>query len=310
MPSVWEVGTSQKGKSWFPSWPKPFNAVEKIDVLHCNEVMVMRVQFMAEIVGEFWFDSMVPSPTELFRNWIFGNLRCGKKMNLPTKMKGPGSLFLSTSGKVMLAEIGGMIGFPLMVWSMGQTIFNAMDTWTTILNTQAFCEEEEAHGIMRHGSGMFNGEGRGSPVFYTKVYDPHLWGQFANGFWDAPPGYRMGWAIGTMTNQHPTITAHMSCQVVAGNVDENNWTDYVIPPGATVRFSIGKSEVSDDQVSLLFWNRVALGAGFNGCQVVTERFMFTQGNPEDINGRLQGGPFEPDLSPAITCDNLYPEGAP
>lgn len=310
MPGMWDTVNGVSQKSVFASWPKPFNAVERIDVLHCNEVMMLRAQFVAEIVGEFWFDAFVPSPTELFRNWIFGNLRCGKKMGIPTKMKGPGNLFLSIQGRVMLAEIGGMIGFPLMLWSMGQTIFNAMDTWTTMLNTQAFCEEEEAHGIMRHGSGMMNGEGRGSPVFYTKVYDPHSWGQFTNGFWNAPFGSRMAWAIGTLTNQHPTITAHVSAQVVHSDVDEGAWKDYVIPPGDTVKFSIGKAKVSDDQVSLLFWNRVALGAGFNGCMVVVERFMFTYGVPEDPNNRFLEGPFEPDISPNVTCDNLYPEGAP
>lgn len=310
MVTLWEPDPTMKRKSNYPSWPKPFNAIENIDVLHCNEVMVLRAQFVAEIVGEFWFDAFVPSPTELFRNWIFGNLRCGKKMQIPTKFAGPGSLFLSTSGKVMLAEIGGMIGFPLMVWSMGQTIFNALDTWTTMLNTQAYCEEAEAHGIMRHGSGMMNGEGLGSPVFYTKVYDPHNWGQFTNGFWNSPFGYRMAWAIGTLTNQHPTITAEVWVQVLMDSIDPNDWTKYTISPGQTVKFSVGKSEVSDNQTSLIFWNKVALGAGFNGCAVVTERFMYVYGTPEDRNNRYLKGPFEPDPSPNITCDNLYPEGAP
>lgn len=197
-----------------------------------------------------------------------------------------------------------------MYWSMGQTVFNALDTWTTMLNTQAFCEEQEAHGIMRHGSGMFNGAIRGSPVFYTMVYDPHHWGNYSNGFWNAPHGYRMAWALGTMTNQHPTITAVMGVQVISEAADESRWKFYTISPGETVHWSVGYSEVSENQISLLFWNTVALGAGFNGCAVVTERFMFVYGTPEDPNTRFLEGPFEPDLSPNVTCDNLYPEGAP
>lgn len=210
----------------------------------------------------------------------------------------------------MLAEIGGMIGFPLMVWSMGQTVFNALDTWTTMLNTQAFCEEQEAHGIMRHGEGMFNGAGTGSPVFYTEVYDPNNWGNFTNGNWNPPEGYRMAWAIGTMTNQHPTITAIMGAQVMTDPGAPKHWKYYTIAPGETVKFSIGWSDTTHHLVSLLFDNTVALGAGFNGCFVVVERFMVVYGTPDDPNNRFIEGPFQEDLSPNITCDNLYPEGAP
>lgn len=301
---VWNYVKKEKKYLKFHSWPKPFNAIERIDVLNCNEVLLLRVQFIAEIAGEFWWDSKVPSPNELFRNWIFGALRCGSKMGVKTHLPGPGSLFLDKKGKVMLAGLGGLLGAPLLYWSMAQTGFKALDTWSTLLNVQAMCEDPEAHGIMRGGHARIQFEGEGGIPFYTTVYDPHNWANALTGFYTFPEGMVHAWATGTATNTHPSISAQFGYQMWTGDDGENIWHDIVIAPGETASLSLGGFNSAGATCQV----RVRLGNDLPGVLVGVDTLISTfvmSTNTEDPNNRFPLGPWEEDPSPYETCQRLY-----
>lgn len=288
----------------FHSWPKPFNAIEKIDVLNCNEILVLRVQMLSSIVGEMAFDTFVPSPTELFRNWIFGQLRCGKKMGIRTRVPGAFDIFLTKQGRVVLASIAAPLGAPLLYWSMAQTLFTAMDTWSSIINRQAMCTDEEAHGIMRGGFVRIQFEGEGGVPFYTTVYDPKNYAVPLTGFFTTPAGMLHAWAVGTATNTHPTIDAQFGYQLWTGAGGENQWTDIVIGPGETASLSLGgfNPNGATCQVRVRLMND--LPGVLTGVDTIIESF-FVSTNTDDTERHFPEGPMKPDPSPYDYCQKVY-----
>jgi len=305
---IWDTvkGTAKKGK--FPSWPKPFNAVERITVLNCHEVMVMRIEFVAQIIGEFSFDAFVPSPFELFRNWVFGQLRCGKKMGIKTKLAGPGSAFLSTGGKVMLAEIGGMIGAPLLVWSVAQSVFNAISTWTTIRNVTAFCSEPEARAIMRDGIVFIKHVGIGGVPGYDVVYDPFDVCTELSGFFDVPEHPIAAWAICTLQNESPSVTASIDVWVELGGAGSSPIKHFNVGPGGATRFSIYAGNDLAVTAQVQYNNFVAIPGVVPFLVLSVQRFMCAWGNPEDPNFGMIGGPLED--GPANPCSVRFADGTP
>jgi len=307
MPGIWDTVKGQAKKKRFPSWPKPFNAVERIDVLNCNEVMQMRVQFVFEIVGEFIWDARVPSPTELFRNWVFGQLHCGSKMGVKPHTPGPGSLFLKKQGRVMLAEIGGMIGYPLMVWSMVQSYFNALNTWNSIKQVQAFCEEPEAHGIMRDGESLIKHVGLGGVTGYVGVYDPFNVGNYLTGFWLPISHPMQAWAFGEIFNNNGLVTAVLDIwvELFEGNPPVKQHLE-IAPLGHAV-FSVYNSSPTAEVAEVRHENFVEIPGVVNFLEVRCERFCVQWGFLDPFP---EGGLFEPWPSPNPTCFAMYADGMP
>lgn len=288
----------------FHSWPKPWNAVEKIDVLNCNEILVLRVQFMQDLVGEFLFDMVVPSPTELFRNWIFGQLRCGTKMGIKPRIPGLFDIFMKKEGRVVLAAIAAPIGVPLLMWSVAQTTIDAMNTWSSIINRQAMCTDPEAHGIMRGGHVHIQNEGSGGVPFYTKVYDPHNYCNELSGIFTGPGGMLHAWAAGSATNNNPAVTAQFGYRIFTGAGGENSWNDISIPPGGTAGLSLGghNSDGATAQVQVRLLND--LPGVLAGVNVAITAFFFST-NPDDTERHFPDGPMKPDPSPYEYCQKVY-----
>jgi len=306
--SIWNVVKRVGKRVKYASWPKPFNAISRIDVLNCNEVLLMRVEFIAEIIGEMIWDSQVPSPRELFRNWVFGNLRCGSKMGIRTRLPGPGNLFLDKKGKVMLAEWGGIIGAPLLYWSMGQTALTALNTWNTIQNVQAFCENPEAHGLMRDNQASAKIPTEGVVPFGTVVYDPFNWAHPTDGWFEPPFGNRMGWAVGTLANSSPDTPVSCDMKLQIGSPGDAPWTHYDVPPLEVVDWQCGWQETSGGLLGVRFRNNTTIPGVLPRITCTVTRFMITLGNDEDPNRSFINGPFDPFPNPSSQCFTRFADG--
>jgi len=306
--SIWNTVKGQAKKASYASWPKPFNAISRIDVLNCHEVLLMRVEFVAEILGEMFWDAQVPSPRELFRNWVFGNLRCGKKMGVRPHLPGPGSLFLDRKGKVVLAEWGGILGAPLLYWSMAQTYFKALDTWSTIQNVTAMCENPEAHALMRDAHAFFKAIGVGSPVFAILVYDPFNWCDVLDNSIHPPEGKRMGWACGKATNTHPTITAQFGIEIKIDDDAPDHYTEYTVPPLGVIDWSVGWEENNNHILQIKVNNMVEIPGVLPHLEITVTRFMGVFGNEEDPNHSLINGPWEPFPDASPQCFSRFADG--
>lgn len=262
------------------------------------------MQFIAEVAAEIWFDAKVPSPTELFRNWIFGSLRCGKKMKVKGGLPGLANLFFDKKGKVVLAAFGGMLGAPLMYWSMAQTTFKALDTWSTIINTQALCENPEAHVIMRGGHARIQFEGTGGIPFYTEVYDPFNYGTPLSGAMDFPLGFQAAWASGTCTNLHPTITAQFAVRMFVGGSEDTAWHPMSIGPGEVKTFSVYNQADNHGPCQVQVKLDNDLPGILMGVDTIVDCFAGNM-NRNDPNNQWPSGPGEPEPTPYDTCELLY-----
>lgn len=301
---IWQQHKKENKLIKFHSWPKPFNYLKRLDVLNCNEVLMLRASFFLPVAAEIWIDANVPSPTELFRNWIFGSLKCGKKMGLKPRIPGPFDIFFSKKGRVALVAFGGILGAPLMWYAMGQTAWTAMDAWSTIVYKQAMCAEPDAHGIMRDGHVRAQFAGTGSVPFFIACYDPWNWGNEVAGTWDVPFGSRFAWATGTLTNVHATITAEIGIAINMFGPGEPNWAHYSLAPGETADFGISASGDGPGPVQVSFKLDNDLPGVLTGVNV-TPRFFMVTNDANDPMRRSMDDPWRDDPDPYDTCQLLY-----
>lgn len=301
---IWQQHKNENKFIKFHSWPKPFNYLTRLDVLNCNQIHVLRAQFFLPIAAEIWFDANVPSPTELFRNWVFGSLKCGKKMGIKPKIPGPFDLIFSKKGRVALVAFGGILGAPLLWYSMGQTAWTAMSTWSTLMYKAAVCDEPEAHGIMRDGHVRAQYAGTGSVPFYQSCYDPFNWANEVAGTFDIPFGARIAWATGTMTNVHPTETAIIG---VAINVFKPGGPDYSyvsLAPGETSDFGVADQVEDAGPIQVSFDLKNDLPGVLTGVNIAVRLFMCTN-DANDPMRRTMDDPWKEDPGPYDTCQLLY-----
>lgn len=288
----------------FHSWPKPWNFIQKIDVLHCDQLVMLKAQFYGPIAAEMWFDTFVPSPTELFRNWVFGSMRCGKKMKIKGGLPGFANLFFNPSTRIVLAEFGGILGRPLLWWSMGQTAFNALSTWTTIINRQIICDELEAHGIMRDGQGRIQFEGEGAIPFFEEVYDRNGWGTPLTGTWEPPTGHRMGWAIGTSINLHPSISAAFSVGIQCFSSGGIQWSSMTLAPGEEKKWGVSGHGVGPSPLQVWVKLDNDLPGVLSGVETFVHRFMVTSTDQDPVNKSMLD-PWHDEPGPYDVCERLY-----
>ncbi|HEU4678789.1 MAG TPA: hypothetical protein VFS35_04660 [Terrimicrobiaceae bacterium] len=240
--SIWRQQSGEKPsrKATFPSWPKPFNAIDKITVYNCNEIMALRVEFVAEALAEFWFDTNVPSPMELFRNWVFGQLRCGSKMGVEPHLPGPSDLILQRNGREVLMFAGQALGTGLFVWAMTQSVFSALNTYSSIMNVQAYCENPEARAILAGGELFTRFQGSGQMTLFNKVYDPYEVCNQVTGFILPPDEFPQatGWGTGTIINGSASIPLEIDVWLDFGNPVPQNVVHLSIGVLGSASFSV------------------------------------------------------------------------
>jgi len=268
--SIWgrQSGDKPKSKNPFPSWPKPFNAIERITVMNCNEVVAMRIDFVTEIFMEFLWDANVPSPTELFRNWVFGQLRCGKKMGLRPRLPGPSDFILNRQGRSIMAFSGAALGTAFFTWAVAQSVFTAMSTMSSIAMVQAFCENPEARAILINGNVRVTTPSQGSIVFYDELYNGGAATNPTTGFITPPnqAGPGAAWAYGHIFNESDTFTASVDVWIALPPEEKGEWQHFDIGPLGTAEFSIMRGFHTPQTVAvgieLLEWFPTLAGVQF------------------------------------------------
>lgn len=305
--SIWDNENGRKPKKNYMSWPKPFNAVERITVLNCHEVMLLHVKFVAEIIGEFSFDAFVPSPFELFRNWVFGQLRCGSKMGVKTNIPGPGNLILNKQGKLMLAQIGGMIGVPLLYWSMAQTLFTAMNTWSTIRNTQAMCENPEAHAIMANGVAYIKHVGFGDIPLWDAIYDPRSLCDPTPGDIRTDTGKMGAWGSFALANNNGITAASIDIWLDFGAAGEGPRQHFDVPTNGFTQFQMSAYNGDCEIVRIKWENFTAIPGVVNFLELYG---VYLAVATEDPDAEMYGSLGLPDPDPGPNCQAMFADGTP
>jgi len=309
--SIWRQQSGEKPsrKRGFPSWPKPFNAIERITVYNCNEILMMRVTFLAEIAAEFWFDSKVPSPMELFRNWVFGQLRCGSKMGVKPHLPGPSDLFLRKSGRDVMIFSGAFLGSGLFVWAMTQSIFSALNTYSSLMNVQAFCEEPEARAILSAGDVLARHEGdQGVFTTYTTVYDPFGVTNQTTGFINVPntASGRTAWGNGHFANLSG-VTLTVDVYISFGSDPDGPKQRLVIGPGGDAGFNVAGAAPGGGVMALEF--KIISGDPFPSALISADGLLAGDwGQTDNQFGGL--GDFGDPQPRFQNCFARFPDGTP
>jgi len=179
--SVWEQAAGEYFKH--PTrWPNPFaNQVKRMDVLACEDTFIARIQMATLGFGNWAWGTFVPSPTEIFRKTLTGGYKCG--FYGPLKYGSPLDLVWQDGRtSAVLGEILRPVTTGLFYLWATETLFGALQTWSTLLYKMDMCDTTGQETIMRSGHAPIGlGHNEGSPAFWHIVYDPMNRGNAFNG---------------------------------------------------------------------------------------------------------------------------------
>jgi len=171
---VWEYVSDNPRK--FTHWPSPFsNMVKRIDVLACEDHWQARVEMWSIAAAEFFFSNFIPSPVELTRKFVLGSYKCG--FYIPLKVKSPLDIIWKDGRtSTYFLELARPITTALFYFWAASTIIEAMQTYTSLIYKDEFCDLAGNECLLRDGHGTFptgaDADRSGSPALFQVIYDP------------------------------------------------------------------------------------------------------------------------------------------
>jgi len=270
MTSVWNsVNQESKNFQKYTHWPNPFNVLKQMDVLACNPVWIARFEFYLGSAADFFWSNFVPSPVELTRKAFTGGYKCG--FYIPLKVKSPIDIIGRGNTGVIMGEILGPFTTGLFYWWAAQTAFDALNTWSSIINAQEACDEDSNSALMRGGHVSMKFASEGSVPFYQIVYDPNNWCNETTGFILPPPGWRSAWASLTIASLATPDTANVEVYIDCAGLPENH-ISVSIPPGGTVTLGPQKTGIAASNVQVRCRLLNDLSGAFGHIEIIVQRF--------------------------------------
>lgn len=201
---VWDSITHgvEKAAS-FNHWPNPFNFLKNARVLMCNnDYWLAEFEFAFDLIANFFWTQVIPSPRELERKTFTGGYRCG--FYLDVNIKSPLEIVFGQGTSRMVGEIAAPFAQGLFYfWALGAGI-EAFAIWETVMFHQYLCDPFKGDVLRRDDiMPMPPGHTEGIPGLGTLSYDPlHICGP-SQPFVLFPPG---GWHVYAvwMFNAGPT----------------------------------------------------------------------------------------------------------
>ncbi len=301
----------QKRIRKYTHWPQPFGKMEDITLLACNPSPTVRVKMWGAAAGAWWWSNFLPSPTELFRNWLTGRYRCGASFDYPAdagkrkqgRMKGPLDV-VWTDGKasVVAAETLRPILTGLWyLWATG-TAWDALQQFSTVMAAIEACDDGIEEVILKNGEADIYYDGNaGAPTSYETVHDPFDRYQAPNSFFLHHAGPLSTYAFGYVT----AVSQHVDSCVLQIGPDDLGGTHIdlgAIEPGTTVHFSLeGGSAYFRESAIGISVDIEQHGTGLAPTVVVIQRWLSST------------RPYQPEQWPRkwpIMPDNCYAPNQP
>jgi len=166
----------------FTHWPNPFGQIKDITVVACSPDPMVLVTMWSNVIASFWWSNFVPSPTELFRNWLTGRYRCGMTFDFPGdnttrkqgQLWGPLDVIWSDGSASLVASesLRPVLQGAWFLWATG-TAFSALQQYSTIMAKIEACDDESENCILASGQADLPfASMSGSPVAWTEINDP------------------------------------------------------------------------------------------------------------------------------------------
>lgn len=154
-------------------WPNPFrNMVKSINVLACEGTWEAMIEMYAVAFGNWFWSNFVPSPFEITRKVFTGSYKCG--FYFGPKVKSPLD-FVWEDGETSraLGSILRPVTQGLFYMWAGQTIWEALQTWQSLLYAMEMCDWDGNTTTMADASAPINTHHvSGSPAFANVIWDP------------------------------------------------------------------------------------------------------------------------------------------
>lgn len=307
--STWQRVRGEVSETGYNRWPNPFNAIKQIDVLACNPEFLARIEFYGQASMEFFWTNFLPSPLELFRKGATGQFKCGFYHG--PKVKSP---FDYVSGKGTGVVIGGIIApltTGLFYWWAAATAWDALNTWSSIMNAQANCDADANSAIMRDGHAFLRTASSGSPVFYIVTHDPNNWAVETSGFITPPPGFRQAFASIFLWSSGTAETLNFRVRIHCVGA-EGNWIDGSLAPGEATTMCPGYWGVEDSPVQVEVELLNDPPEAFGQLNFICQRFRvgYSAVEPTDKPPFNVDDYFSPTADPTGPCFQRFPAVVP
>jgi len=236
----------------FPQWPRPYNWIQDIKVLACQETYVAKVKFAKATAANFFWSTFVPQPSEIARKTVTGSYKCGFYLGI--KFPSPFEIIAGEGTAEIFAAIARPFATGLFIWWASETAFGALNSWSSIMYPEVRCPEGKGDVVWRNGRAPISaGYNIGGAFFFDELYDHHGYGHPVQGNIDIPAGFfsinyafYFNAAAGGLHNCRAGITIG-GTQVWLASVAD-------VPPGGIVQGSVAYSghATVDTTITTLF----------------------------------------------------------
>jgi len=236
-----------KPKNKYTHWPQPFGKVQDLEVLACNPTPYVRARVWGQAFTQWWFANFIPSPTELYRNWLTGRYRCGMKFEFPAetgrgagpRMRGPLDI-IWTDGRASLVAaetLRPVLTGLWYLWATG-TAWDALQRASSVIAAIEACDDGIEEVVLAHGEGDFYYDGNaGSPTSYQTIHDPYDRYQSPNSFFTHLDGPISSYAFGDITAVSQTVD-YWSVELTPDDLPATKVEGGTINPGEVVNWSV------------------------------------------------------------------------
>lgn len=170
---VWDTISGYSSKAInFNHWPQPFNFLRNAKVLMCNQdYWLAEFEFAFDLLADFFWTNLVPSPREIERKVFTGGYRCG--FYLDVGIKSPLEIVFGNGTSRMVGEIAAPFARGLFYWWAAETAIDAFALWQTVMFPQLLCDPFVGVVLRSNDRATIApGHAEGSPGLGNLLYDP------------------------------------------------------------------------------------------------------------------------------------------
>lgn len=171
-PAVSQFFKSLRSDKW-PKFPSPFPWISDVRVLACEKDLLIEIENIASIAGQWVFSTFVPQPSEIVRKFLTGKTKKGY-FGLPLEFAPLDILWTSGDATKILATITAPLAEGLYFLWLQQTAVTALQSAQMVGMLFEACPDSSDETLVADGlADTFTGSGSGGLPLWTTIQDPH-----------------------------------------------------------------------------------------------------------------------------------------
>lgn len=219
--SIWNAVKDHVKKGGYSYWPRPWNMVKEVNIVQCNDgVWAADITFAAKFIGTFFLTNFVPSPTEIFRNLLFGKYKCGGLFGV--KLPRVSAILWGEGTNRILVRVFSPFLLGAFYWWLSETAVNALSGWTSLLYEQKECANQDAEASVFGGIIQTRLDGDQAYAFGTTGWAGHFTPLpliCAIAFDNEPASFKAMFTWQNVTGRSCTVIPHVD----GADFEANQW---------------------------------------------------------------------------------------